>query len=149
MVRFVVILVATPPLLACAANLPAQSQPAAPTQASGIAAIPSVLNKTFMTGDRFKLNFYSSVHPDCTLTGYPIVRLVVPPSNGSLTTEQATDYPGYPSDNQRYECNRRQVPGTRVLYLSQPDFVGTDTAVIEVIFPSGDTRTVTYNMTVK
>jgi hypothetical protein len=81
--------------------------------------------------------------------GYPIVRVLAAPSHGSLTTEEATDYPAYTRDNQRYDCNLRKVPGTRLFYQSEPNFTGADTAVVEVIYPSAEARSVTYGLIVK
>jgi hypothetical protein len=81
--------------------------------------------------------------------GYPVVRVLAAPAHGSLTTEEATDYPGYARDNQRYDCNLRKVPGTRLFYQSEPNFAGADTGVVEVIYPSAEARTVTFGLTVR
>jgi hypothetical protein len=102
-----------------------------------------------LTGVRFQLPFFTSRHADGTSMGYPIVRVLAAPSHGSLTTEEATDYPAYARDNQRYDCNIRKAPGTRLFYQSEPNFAGADTGVVEVIFPSADARTVTFGLTVR
>jgi hypothetical protein len=89
------------------------------------------------------------LHADCTFAGYPVVRILTPSEHGSVTIEEASDYPAYARDNQRYDCNLRKVQGTHVVYQSAPTFTGSDVFVIEVIFPSGDARTVAYGLAVK
>jgi hypothetical protein len=102
-----------------------------------------------VTNVRYQIGFYTELRADCTSAGYPIVRIAVRPSHGSVKTAEAIDYPGYGRDNQRYDCNLRKVPGTPVLDEAEPDFIGADAAVIDVIFPSATSRTVTYSLTVK
>jgi hypothetical protein len=126
-----------------------QGQPAAPVQATGTQSSTSAVSKTVVAGARYQLSFFTSLHADCTSIGYPVVRVLAAPAHGSLTTEEATDYPAYARDNQRYDCNLRKVPGTRLFYQSEPNFAGTDTAVVEVIYPSAEARTITFGLTVK
>jgi hypothetical protein len=145
--RIPMILVVLLSLAGCVVNPPVAGQPPVPAQTTTTAS--AVGNKTVVAGIRYPMGFYTELHPDCTSAGYPIVRMAVRPSHGSMTTEESTDYPSYAKDNQRYDCNLRKVPGTHVFYQSEPNFVGADAAVIEVIFPSATSRTVTYSLTVK
>jgi hypothetical protein len=102
-----------------------------------------------VAGARYQLSFYTDLHADCTSKGYPIVRVLAAPAHGSLTTEETTDYPFYTRDNQRYDCNLRKVPGTRLFYQAEPNFAGADTGVVEVIYPSAEARTITFGLTVR
>ena len=64
-----------------------------------------------------------------------IVRIITPPAHGELTTEKGIDYPTYPKDNQRYQCNLKKVPLVNIYYRSIPGYVGVDTVTIEWISP--------------
>ena len=133
----------------CVANPPTSDQPPTAPPSAGAASAASTVNKTVLAGARSQVGFYTALHADCTSSGYPIVRILTHPEHGSVTTDEASDYPAYPRDNQRYDCNLRKVPGTRVLYQSEPAFSGSDVFVVEVIFPSADARTVSYGLAVR
>ena len=97
------------------------------------------VNKGAASGVMQRINFHNTVHADCTSAGYPTVRIVTPPANGRLVIEPVMDYPQFPATNQRYPCNLKSVPGTAVSYLSNPGYVGPDTATVEALFPSAGT----------
>jgi hypothetical protein len=149
MIRLMICVAAGFALSGCVANTTPQGQPSAPAQATGTATAVSTLSRTVVAGARYQLSFYTDLHADCTSRGYPVVRVLTAPAHGSLTTEEASDYPAYARDNQRYDCNLRKVPGTRLSYQSEPNYTGADTAVVEVIYPSAEARTVTIGITVK
>jgi hypothetical protein len=149
MTRSMICFVAGLAVAGCAANTTPPGQPSVPAQATGTASTASAVTRTVVTDARYQLSFYTALHADCTSMGYPIVRIVTAPAHGSLTTEEATDYPFYAKDNQRYDCNLRRVPGTRLFYQSEPNFSGADTGTVEVIYPSAEARTITFALTVR
>ena len=128
-------------LFGCATSGPSSIQPASPPSAT--------LARAAVSGTVQRLDFFDSIHPDCTSSGYPTIRVVTPPGHGTLSFEQGTEYPNFPKDNQRYECNKQRLPATLVFYQSNPGYTGPDFAIIETIFPNGFLRTTTYNLTVK
>ena len=90
---------------------------------------------TVVSGERQRIDFISVLNPDCSSAGYVTVRVIAPPAHGELTTEKGIDYPTYPKDNQRYQCNLKKVPVVNVYYRSIPGYVGVDTATVESISP--------------
>jgi hypothetical protein len=104
-------------------------------QPASAPAPSNALVNTVASGERQRIDFISVLNPDCTTAGYVTVRIITLPSHGELTTERGVDYPVYPKDNQRYQCNLRKVPLINVYYKSNPGYVGTDTATIEVESP--------------
>jgi hypothetical protein len=105
---------------------------------------------TVMSGKLQRIDFISVVHADCTSAGYVTGRIITAPAHGELTMEPGVDYPAYPKNNQRYQCNLRQVPVTNIYYRSSPGYVGDDTATFEWISPIVPTsRTNTYMITVR
>jgi hypothetical protein len=149
MTRLMMRLVAGLTLSGCAMNTTPQGQPPVPNQATGTSSTASALSRTVVAGTRYQLSFYTALHADCTSLGYPIVHVLIAPAHGTLKTEEAMDYSTYAKDNQRYDCNLRKAPGTRLFYQSEPNYAGADTGVVEVIFPSAEARSVTYNLTVR
>ena len=61
----------------------------------------------------------------------------------------APDYPIFPKENQRYDCNKFASPGTGIFYKSSEGFYGTDTATIHIINPNGTFRDLSYSIIVK
>ena len=96
-----------------------------------------------------KLNFASSLHPDCTAYGPIEMRVLTQPTNGSVRVNQTQDYPRYLSGNQRYHCNTKRVPGVLVVYTPRNGFVGQDTVVTETFYPTGTSRRNTFNILVR
>ena len=118
------------PICGCAVPQPAPT----PTPSNAPAA-SAPLAVTVVNGQRQRVDFISVLNPDCSTAGYVTVRIVAPPAHGELTTEQGIDYPAYPKENQRYQCNLRKAPIVNVYYKSNPAYVGVDTAIIEWISP--------------
>ena len=115
------------PICGCAVTQPAS------TPASSSA--PPTSELTVVSGERQRIDFISVLNPDCSSAGYVTVRVIAPPAHGELTTEKGIDYPTYPKDNQRYQCNLKRVPLVNVYYRSIPGYVGVDTVTIEWISP--------------
>ena len=101
------------------------------------------------SGEKDSIDYYDSVYPTCESQGYPEVTVVRAASHGAVSSAPGVDYPNFPRDNVRYECNRKLVPSTQVFYQSSPDFHGKDTFTIEVRFPDSSLRTVGYVVEVR
>jgi hypothetical protein len=71
---------------------------------------------TVMSGKLQSIDFNSVVHADCTSADYATMRIITPPAHGELTTQPGVDYPVYPKENQRYQCNLQKVPVTNIYY---------------------------------
>jgi hypothetical protein len=107
------------------------------------------LAKGVLSGTSQKIDFMYSVNPDCSSAGYPTVHVIKPPAHGTMAADQGDGYSSFGKDNQRYECNRAKSPGILVHYRSDAGFTGADSAAVETIFPSGNVRSTTYNISVK
>jgi hypothetical protein len=105
-------------------------------------------SRVALPGTVTKLDFFTTLNPDCTFNDYPTFRTVAAPSHGTLTMDRTSDFTSYRKDNQRFECNKQKSPGTLLDYKSNSGYVGADTVKVEVIFPSGQMTTVTYQIKV-
>jgi hypothetical protein len=90
-----------------------------------------------------QVGLYLNVRPDCTSGTLPAIRLLAPPSNGTLTIKRgkvtATNYK---------QCLALEVPGFVALYKSKPNFAGVDSATVEVKYPAGRTEIQRISITV-
>ncbi len=107
------------------------------------------VSKTMVAGSKLELYGYFSVNPDCTSLGDTVIRVATPPAHGVIGVHKGRSFPNFNSSNIRYVCNTHRVPSIIVEYRPQPGFVGTDSVMIEAIFPNGEDRTDTYNVIVK
>jgi len=101
-----------------------------------------------LSGAPAKLDFLSELHADCTFMGYVTVRTLVPPSHGTLTFEEGSDFTSFLMNNQRFDCNKQKSPGTLVKYQSDPGYIGSDSAKIEIFYPDASLDTITYRLKV-
>jgi hypothetical protein len=107
------------------------------------------LTKTALSGKPLKLNFSNATNPDCTSIGETVVRLTQAPQHGKITISKASDFPTFPKGNARRDCNKKRVTGTQTIYVPEPGYTGTDSAAIEIIFPTGATARRSYSIDVK
>jgi hypothetical protein len=87
------------------------------------------------TARNFQVGVYLNVQPDCTSGTLPALRLIAPPSNGTLSIKR-----GKVSATNYKQCLALEVPGFIAFYQSKPDFVGSDEVTIEVKYPAGRTE---------
>uniref|UniRef100_Q07KX2 Tat pathway signal sequence domain protein n=1 Tax=Rhodopseudomonas palustris (strain BisA53) TaxID=316055 RepID=Q07KX2_RHOP5 len=82
-----------------------------------------------------RVGVYLNVQPDCSSGALPAIRLVNPPSNGTVSIKRgkvtATNYK---------RCLALEVPGFIAFYQSKPDFAGTDVVTLEIKYPEGRTE---------
>jgi hypothetical protein len=107
------------------------------------------VNKVASPTNPIKLDFAASLNPDCSSIGPIEVRVITQPTLGQVQISRAQDYPRFTSNNQRYRCNARAVPGVRTMYTPRGGAIGQDTIVTETFFPSGNSHRTTFNVTVR
>ncbi len=125
-------------ILSCAASAPAGAQQV-------------TLNyRAVDHGRSIKLSAYGSFDPDCRSQGRPAISLLTQPQGGQVEVENGYDFPAYTTNNARFTCDKRRLPQSVVYYRAARDFSGTDSFVIEVVFPpAGEVRQVRYNVQVR
>jgi hypothetical protein len=116
-------------------------------QTAGTEAISGTRNT--LPGRSQKLDHFTTLNADCTTHGSTVVRVAEPPANGRIVISSGLDYPSYSRENQRYECNKRRVPGVAAVYVPNAGFSGNDRVVIETIFGGGTRRNTTYTVVVR
>ncbi|MFC0243785.1 hypothetical protein [Rhodopseudomonas telluris] len=94
-------------------------------------------------GKPVQVGVYVNVQPDCSSGPLPSIRLVSPPSNGTLQVKR-----GKISATNYKQCLALEVPGFIAFYQSKADFSGTDTVTLEVKFPQGriEVQRITVNV---
>ena len=95
------------------------------------------------------MGFYWDIRPDCSSLGATTVRISRPPQHGRLEVRETADFPRHPAADPRSRCNQTEVPGVIVSYTSAVGYVGTDSAVVEALFPDGGHQLVEYFIEVK
>jgi len=105
--------------------------------------------KTTFSGTAQPVWYFYAVHPDCTSAGLPTVEVTMAASHGSVVVQNAEHFTEYPSTNQRYECNKQKSPSVAVVYTSEKNFVGIDRFTVKCIFPSGNTTTKEFVISVE
>ena len=78
-----------------------------------------------------------ATNPDCTSAGTVVLRVAQSPEHGRVAIRQTGVFPRFTENNVRNVCNRRRVPGIEAVYTSQRGYLGSDTVVLEALFPAG------------
>lgn len=105
--------------------------------------------KTVPTGQKFKVNAYHSLNPDCSNRGYADIRIQANPSHGKLTANHGAEFPNYDATSAWARCNGKPAPATVVWYKSDNGYTGSDTFDVLTIYPSGNTQTIRFNVSVR
>jgi hypothetical protein len=100
-------------------------------------ATPAIVERTAKgpTARNFQVGVYLNVQPDCTSGTLPALRMVTPPTNGTVSIKR-----GKVSATNYKQCLALEVPGFIAFYQSKADFVGSDEVTIEVKYPAGRTE---------
>jgi hypothetical protein len=96
-----------------------------------------------------EIDHFIFANPDCSSLGPTTIRLIEQPANGRIEIRQGSDFPNFPTSNQRSACNSRRVVSTQVWYMPNASFSGTDTARVDVIGPTGFSSQKTYSISVR
>ncbi len=104
------------------------------------------LSRTAIVGKPVRLDYHYSVNPDCTIRGYPEMRVTGQSRLGSLSTRREGDFPTFPPANVRHVCNTTRVGATHLWYVASAP--GMDTVSVRVVYPTGNTVTRSYTINV-
>ncbi len=91
-----------------------------------------------------RVGVYLNVLPDCSSGPLPTIRLVNPPLSGKLTVKKAKA-----SATNYKQCLALEVPAYVEFYRSRPDFVGSDTMMVEVRYQGGRTELQKITVTIE
>ena len=89
-----------------------------------------------VAGQRRQLDFLDALKPDCSSMGLT-VSVVEPPRHGAISIDKARGASNFPPNNPRFECNKRQNEGVRLVYEPAPGFTGADFVTVDQIYPGG------------
>jgi hypothetical protein len=95
------------------------------------------------SGQVIRIAVFVNVLPDCTGGPLPAVRLVTPPTHGTVIVKKAK----LNATNVK-QCLALEVPALVAFYKSAADFAGTDTTVLEIKSAQGEGRLQRYSITV-
>ena len=130
-------------------QISAPARPGPPTGAQLAAARFVRVDKTVLAGSEIDLTTSRSLNGDCSPHGHVEARVVSQPAHGTVTIEDATIYPTFAPNHPLNHCNGRKAMATVVKYRAESGYTGSDVAVVEVFFPSGNSPTMTFNIAVK
>ena len=131
-------------LAACGARAPAP-----PPDLAGAGVGIALRSKEVPSGATQTIEIFEALNPDCSLEGYPSVHILRPPANGRMTIEVGAVHTDFPAGDVRAKCNPLSTPAILLGYASKPGYAGTDTAMVEVLFPMGAVRTLEYRILVR
>lgn len=94
-----------------------------------------------------RLGFVVAVTADCAAVPLD-VRVAMPPAHGQLSIVETRESPRFASDHPFAECNKVMAAGKRVDYRSEAGFSGSDTMIVEAIYPNGSVARYTYRVDV-
>jgi hypothetical protein len=95
------------------------------------------------SGQVIRIAVFTSILPDCTGGPLPTVRLVTPPSHGTVVVKKAK----LNATNVK-QCLALEVPALVAFYKSASDYVGSDSAVLEIKSAQGTAQLQRYSITV-
>jgi hypothetical protein len=101
------------------------------------------------SGTNTRINFLSSLNPDCTTSGNVNVRVTKQPEHGTAEITTTTNFPNYQKENIRYKCNVHKVKGMQVSYKSAEKYTGDDALDLLVLFPAGTAWEVHFDISVR
>jgi hypothetical protein len=111
--------------------------------------VSNVGPKFALAGKPLKVDTQYSLNPDCTSIGTTTIRTIEPPRHGTVEVREASDFPFFKPENTRSQCNSRRVPVSQIIYTPAPGYSGPDSFRMEVIYPSGGGRDISYKIEVR
>jgi hypothetical protein len=109
---------------------------------------PTTIVRGVDSSTRQVIDDYYSVEPDCSNPGYPEIKVLRIPGHGTVGVENGEAYPNFSKDNVRYDCNKKKVATSQVMYESVAGFHGKDSFTIQVRYSTSNLRLITYNVDV-
>jgi transglutaminase-like putative cysteine protease len=107
------------------------------------------IRRTVASDQKLRLDFLSTLNPDCTSMGFATVHILEEPKHGKVLVENGTGFTNFPQSNSRYECNKRRSDGVVLVYEPESGFTGADSINIDVIYASGTSQKRHYAIEVK
>jgi hypothetical protein len=107
------------------------------------------VTRTAVQDQRLRMATLFDLNPDCSVIGIPTVRILEPPKSGTVSVEKGNGFPSFPENSSRAKCNAGSVDGEFVFYMPKPGYVGSDSVMVEVIYPDGTAATRHYAIEVK
>ena len=117
--------------------------------ADGASAQITPTVKVVQHGQTLKFAYFSELDPDCRAVGVPTIDLVAAPESGQVETDVGQEFPNFPSTNVRFPCDKRRARSAVAYYRADPDFTGTVSLTLEVVFSSGSVSTYAYTFDVR
>jgi hypothetical protein len=127
-------------LAACAPTQPPEPPP--------VAAVPTIERAAY-AGSRQRLDFLTTLWPDCSYMGPSTYHFIVRPQHGVIDFKQAEEPPAYLQSSIYYKCNDHRVRGVMLYYTPNRGFDGADHFVMEWISPAGLLYRRQYEVVVK
>jgi hypothetical protein len=84
------------------------------------------ITRIVASGGKQRIDFYTSLNPDCTISGNVNVRVTKQPEHGTVETAVTTEYAHYPKENIRSKCNQHRVKGVLVNYKAAENARGRE-----------------------
>ena len=97
-----------------------------------------------MSGQSVRLSAHFTLKQDCSAQPAPEIRVVTPPSNGTLSVRVATA-----RAPQAGQCRNIETPARVVFYQSHQGYTGPDQVVVELKKANGSTETQSVAITVE
>ena len=69
--------------------------------------------------------------------------------HGVVTVRPGEGYTNFVPANPRNHCNFRPTTGVNAPYTAERSYTGTDTVVLDIIFPAVEERQFAYNLNVR
>jgi len=89
-----------------------------------------------------QLSYHASAHNNCTPAALPTVRVIQPPTSGTLTVRRAIL-----TTNKVANCPALKIPAQVVIYRARAGYAGPDHVVYEVTDEKGELSS--YDVTIK
>jgi len=132
-------------LALCLGDQAVIAQEAAPTPAL---PKPLTLARFVPSGQGRTVGTVTAPNPDCSSKGPIVARVVEKPAHGDISFENGDIFPNY-GTSPLSACNSKRVPGLRINYRSEKDFIGQDNMKVFLIFPDGSASQWDYMLIVK
>ncbi|WP_186465488.1 hypothetical protein [Nitrospirillum viridazoti] len=133
-----------------------QVTPVTLTTGAGVAKPPMTavparmsLNKTVPAGEDRQIDFYVSLHEDCSAIPGIVVRILTPPSHGTANVREGKGYSSFAATSSRAACNKSPSTGQQLWYQPAPGYTGVDVMELQIFWPMGQSQTLTYTLSVQ
>jgi hypothetical protein len=104
--------------------------------------------RTVPSGTNQRIEFVTSLNPDCTSNGDINVRVIKQPEHGKVEIASTAHFPSFSKESNRYKCTQHKVKGVLVNYKAEK-YVGEDAFDLLVLYPGGFAREVHYDIGVR